>query len=91
LAADAHNHAKQSWVDVEVLVGVDMIQNESSLPECRKLSANLSHKLSSHCRLSEVPNSVRKHTFHPKSSVCIDKRRDFPPGKHSPAISQHKV
>ncbi len=78
------------WVQVKVLVRVDMVERQAGLCKCRELRVDLGGQLPAGGRPQEDRNAGPDHVF-TKAAVRIDQVGNLLCRQHGTAIDQHHM
>ena len=77
-------------MEVEVLVGIHVIERQPGVGERLELGADLRLELTAHGRQREEAHAVAHHVV-AEAALSVDKRRDAALRQHRPSVRQHKM
>jgi hypothetical protein len=77
-------------MDVEMMVGIDVVERQTGCPKGRELRLDFRRKLRSHLGAQD---DVKPEPEHVRAQLtpCVDKVRYSLPRQHRPAIDEHEV
>jgi hypothetical protein len=77
-------------MDVEMMVGIDVVERQTGCPKGRELRLDFRRKLRSHLGAQDDVKPEPEH-IRAQLAPCIDKVRYSLPRQHRPAIDEHEV
>src|SRR5260370_25857487 len=90
LAADSQQHLQQGWMQMEMLVHIDVIESQARSRERRKLCADLRFQLSAHRGKREETYTIDEHpAVHASGSV--GESRDEIGRQHGAAVRKDEM